>query len=814
MSIFHSSVQTLANAGSSAGAQTDARVAQLAGGGHVVAWTSSVPGDPNSFNVVFRLFDANGNPTSGVQQASAQLQNNEQIQDIIANPDGTFTLAYTSTGVGVGLVPPTGYGATGTLEKIGIVQSFNSAGVQQGTETKVFITGTHDQVDSMKLVSAGASANVVYFGQSNLAGSTGQLFKSANISTTGPGTTTATAIKNYTSNVLIEDVQSTSGGPDALVVNGEGFFSTNTSSVLTMATAQTLATVQAGIIFQLQSNTSDRELTITALTGSGNAMAGYAQMGSTLVAIPSSSANSTDTVTDAKAEALGGGRTLIAWQANNVFGSQIVSGQLQAARSGIYGIVFNANTMQFEGQAELLLSGNGTTFSMDVLTDGRVAIAASQDAGFFGGAEIISRIVDPRVAGNGSTYFTGISLAQDTAGFRLDLANGDLNTGAAAAFADEVDELLNYYDNVVGGSGADSIYGDDTANTIRGGGGDDLLDGRGSVDTLFGEAGNDTLNGGASADSLDGGTGNDAINGGSGNDTLFGGDDNDVLLGSANDDFLDGGAGDDVLNGGSENDRLEGGIGNDRLQGGAGDDVLSGGSGNDAILDGDGEDTVDAGSGNDTVFSGEGADVLNGGTGVDTVTYASRQLTPFTPAFLIDLDPLGEADIDVPAGTVREDLLTGFENVTGSAGDDIILGSSGVNLIKGGDGDDLIYSRNGLDVVFGGLGNDRFHFGGTNEGNDKIKDFSVGNDDIQIVSAVFGDTDVSNILARFVSNATGAVAANGLPQFTFDNSGTGAGTLRYDADGNGAGAAVIIATLTFGSSAGMATFGATDFVFV
>jgi Ca2+-binding RTX toxin-like protein len=66
------------------------------------------------------------------------------------------------------------------------------------------------------------------------------------------------------------------------------------------------------------------------------------------------------------------------------------------------------------------------------------------------------------------------------------------------------DKVTNF-ENVDGGSGGDSIFGNAAANVISGNGGGD---------NLFGLGGNDILNGGAGQDDLFGGIGADQLNGG------------------------------------------------------------------------------------------------------------------------------------------------------------------------------------------------------------------------------------------------------------------------------------------------------------
>jgi Ca2+-binding RTX toxin-like protein len=106
---------------------------------------------------------------------------------------------------------------------------------------------------------------------------------------------------------------------------------------------------------------------------------------------------------------------------------------------------------------------------------------------------------------------------------------------------------------ISGGSGNDSLYGNDGANIILGDDGDDLLRGWGGNDILMGGAGNDTI-GQAVLSPAGGEAGNDTMIGGDGNDTIFGGDGSDLILGGNGDDELDGGYGRDAIIGGPGKD--------------------------------------------------------------------------------------------------------------------------------------------------------------------------------------------------------------------------------------------------------------------
>ena len=85
-------------------------------------------------------------------------------------------------------------------------------------------------------------------------------------------------------------------------------------------------------------------------------------------------------------------------------------------------------------------------------------------------------------------------------------------------------------------------------------------------------------------DDLSGGEGEDTLFGEAGDDTLSGGDDNDTLFGGAGDDEISGDAGDDLLSGGEDGgrDSLSGGDDRDRfIDVGAGDSIDGGDGGDD-----------------------------------------------------------------------------------------------------------------------------------------------------------------------------------------------------------------------------------------
>jgi Ca2+-binding RTX toxin-like protein len=140
-----------------------------------------------------------------------------------------------------------------------------------------------------------------------------------------------------------------------------------------------------------------------------------------------------------------------------------------------------------------------------------------------------------------------------------------VNLGLGIAAGALGNDILVSIENVITGSGADTVFGNAAANRIETG------------------SGNDYVSGGGGNDQIHGGAGDDTLHGDDGNDQVFGGSGKDMITGGAGNDYLAGEDGNDVINGGAGNDSVLGGNGNDVLRGGAGDDTINGGAGADVI---------------------------------------------------------------------------------------------------------------------------------------------------------------------------------------------------------------------------------------
>ena len=113
------------------------------------------------------------------------------------------------------------------------------------------------------------------------------------------------------------------------------------------------------------------------------------------------------------------------------------------------------------------------------------------DEGLWGGAG--NDTLDGRGGADRLSGQAGVdaaSYADRTASVAVDLANVTLGTEGQVG---ERDTVASDVENVTGGSGNDTLTGNDTANHLDGGAGNDTIVGGGGADDLKGEAGSDTL---------------------------------------------------------------------------------------------------------------------------------------------------------------------------------------------------------------------------------------------------------------------------------------------------------------------------------
>jgi Ca2+-binding RTX toxin-like protein len=259
-------------------------------------------------------------------------------------------------------------------------------------------------------------------------------------------------------------------------------------------------------------------------------------------------------------------------------------------------------------------------------------------------------------------------------------------------------------ENGIGGSGNDTLTGNDLANELTGNGGNDTLNGNRGNDTLRGGAGNDTLNGGDNHDVLDGGAGADALNGGAGFDfASYESATASVMLNLSNTADNTGDAVGDTytsiegVRASQFADTIFGTNGTQWLYGNAGDDQLFGYAGHDAF------------------FGGEGADAFHGGDGFDNANYSD-----VATGLIIDMTNSANS-----TGEAAGDTFDSIEMISGSQFNDTITGNDDTNWLFGNDGDDMLIGGGGHDALFGGTGADAL-IGGAGVDNAQYSQSSSG----------------------------------------------------------------------------------------
>ncbi|SJM94303.1 putative calcium-binding protein [Crenothrix polyspora] len=357
-----------------------------------------------------------------------------------------------------------------------------------------------------------------------------------------------------------------------------------------------------------------------------------------------------------------------------------------------------------------------------------------------------------------------------------------------------VSTFLSSNDSILGSSGSDIIAISDGVDTIDGGKGSDWLDfsGRGyngllTVDLVVGQYSN-IYNG---VKTTHGSFSNiENVTGTSGDDTIIGDNNNNLFSNSRGNDVINGGGGIDTVSYTNVNNvdanLINVSVNLAKSTATHSNQYVFLNSYTDTLIN---IENIIGSTGNDTLigdsfnnqFTGDlGNDTLEGGEGIDTVIFSNayRAVT-----------------VNLTAGSATGqgiDKLTNIENIVGSNYNDVLTGSNAINLIKANAGNDSLNGRLGNDILTGGLGQDKFIFNTAIKANiDKITDFSVVNDTVQLENAIFTQlTSTGVINSGYFKIAK--VAADSNDYLVYDKT---TGALFYDADGNGAQIAVQIATV-------------------
>ena len=319
---------------------------------------------------------------------------------------------------------------------------------------------------------------------------------------------------------------------------------------------------------------------------------------------------------------------------------------------------------------------------VDIDDDGDLDLAFGSFDGGIHYAENAGTTTNPEFIATGLNYRASWTLYDnggiDTLDLRTDTKDQqvDLRPEGISDVYGSIGNLIvardTLIENFIAGSGSDEVIGNSAANNLEGRLGNDTLDGLAGDDTLYGNSGSDTLNGGADDDHLHGGAGADMLNGGPGADYAYYTDSSVgvlVRLHEARAVKYGEAEGDTLI----DIEHLVGSEHNDILAGDGEDNILEGRNGDDVLYGGPagGDDRMYGGNGDDRIFGGKGNDILTGGEGND--------------------------------------------------------------FLKGGPGEDtLIVDGDDMDVLYGGPDKDTFRFFPSNLGGGSIRDFSDGEDVIDL----------------------------------------------------------------------------------
>jgi Ca2+-binding RTX toxin-like protein len=724
------------------GEQTHSAIAGLAGGGHVVAW-SSAQQDGSDGGIYAQLFDADGNPTGGEFLVNTTTADNQDFPDIAALTGGDFVITWTSLG------------QDGDSNGV-YMQRYTSAGVPLGGETLVNTTTTGGQGDAQVVALADGGFAVVWADSSGDGSLRLQRYDAAGLAVNGE--------------VVVIEASDNSETP-----------------IWTRITE--MASGRLAVVWTTQPNATEGNALVQLVNDDGTLSGGPIQMNTTpgtqsaqtqVVALPGGGFMALWVESVGTTGAVGVGDARIVGRIYRNSGTPVTDEF--TVSEGTTGRRFNL--LGDEVYVSDLAAQSGINRFLDLATLDNGDVMASWQT-WLGTSDIVTRYI-----------FTDREDARVTdAADTVTLANGGDTLSS-----------LDGDDSITGGNGDDVMHGADGKDTLNGQSGNDWLDGAKGGDSLYGGSDNDTVKGGDGSDSISGGGGDDLLAGEADNDTIEGSSGNDSMFGGGGADELSGGSDNDTIWGDANpyadwtedaggNDVMDGGDGDDLMYGGTGDDTMEGGEGTDTLY-GDGFFGDGIVPGNDTFILSAGADTANGLDGIDTLdlSTAGTGVSLTMNAYGNNLgiydagagwsggfyyierflgsdfnDTLnGDAEGNDFAGDDGDDSLTGNEGddtLAGDKGNDILLGGADNDVLDGGKDDDVLSGGLQHDTLDGGKGNDSRAGGkGKDEfvfldgyGADTVVAYAQGTDRVTLDEDLWGGgLTVDDVLATYGTlSATG-----------------------------------------------------------
>jgi Ca2+-binding RTX toxin-like protein len=344
---------------------------------------------------------------------------------------------------------------------------------------------------------------------------------------------------------------------------------------------------------------------------------------------------------------------------------------------------------------DIICAGDGNDEVSDGLGKDKVYLEGGDDTAI---AYVFKDIQDVFDGGTGT----------DTADYSLRTTGVKLSLNAGADDGQEAEfDRLPAMENLIGGSNNDTLLGSNGNNVLDGGDGNDTISDLAGADTVFGGQGDDTVTQGITkdvGDTLDGGDGVDLISYAARPAAAFGGvvidldstngtsgqpQESDALSAFEN---ARGGQAPDAIVGTDGPNVIQAGNGANTVEGLGGDDTITTGTAIDLVYDGPGADLVTTGGECDRVVQDDYStdNIQASGGSCDVVDYSQR----------IENLTINIGSPNAINGAAGEaDVLRGFENAYGGAGDDAISGSGGPNLLVGGNGADTVAGVGGNDAI-------------------------------------------------------------------------------------------------------------------
>jgi|GEM_PF-695359 len=354
-----------------------------------------------------------------------------------------------------------------------------------------------------------------------------------------------------------------------------------------------------------------------------------------------------------------------------------------------------ANTLAGNAGSDVLSGGSGNDSLAGGSGDDTYVFATATTAEADTVAEATSAGTDTL---SFSSLKTNVILGLETSLVQTVHANRTLKLNAASVFED-----------IVGGSGNDTLTGNSLTNTLTGNAGNDTLTGGGGNDSLVGGSGDDNYVF-RTATTVEADTVAEAAN--AGTDRLsFSSLTTDVMLSletsivqtvHANRSLkLNAGSVFEDIVGGSGNDTLTGNSLGNTLTSNAGNDKLTGGSGNDSLVGGSGDDTYVFA----TATTAEADTVTEAVTaGIDTLWFSS-----LTTDVILSLETTAVQTVH-DNRKLKLNTTDAFENIVGGSGNDSLTGNSLPNTLTGNAGNDTLTGGGGNDSLVGGSGDDNYVF--------------------------------------------------------------------------------------------------------